>query len=276
MILLLLVWPQDPKQVDDWVRQLKHDDIAVRDEAAKKLVALGEKVLPLLEKYEKSDDVELRGRVAEVRKRIKPPPEVWDEIFAIAQAALKADPKDGKWRPRLKELLGQYIELLGADATPKSLERANEARVRCFDEKFPVLTDNADKVEESSLIVRAAKGKELDRRAIVLCESAEYEKADESIVVCLGDFKVHEMKRAVVFARGKVSVGRKARDCVIHCDGAFASADEVEDSTILALGGVDVFDDSQENAWINTPDRKIGKVRGDKEFTNPKLPSKKK
>ena len=55
MIAILFVMVlQEPSDVDRWVQALGSDNFEVRDEAMGKLVAMGDKVLPMLEKHDAS------------------------------------------------------------------------------------------------------------------------------------------------------------------------------------------------------------------------------
>ncbi|MDH3590333.1 MAG: PDZ domain-containing protein [Planctomycetota bacterium] len=56
---------------DEWVQKLGHEDYAVREEATKKLIDMGAKAVPALERALKSDDLEVRLRAGRALRSIQ-------------------------------------------------------------------------------------------------------------------------------------------------------------------------------------------------------------
>lgn len=201
-----------------------------------------------------------------------------DEAFALGWQVLKEEGKTKDWRPDLGKRLDVLLKLLGDAPGEKVRERAPRLRIECLDEGHALVTKNQDEIKESAAVLVKAKGKEFERRSVLVCDSGEFEKMKECVVLCMGDLKVRELERAIVLARGKVTIGRRAAGCLIYAGGRITSDDEIEDCTLLAEGGVEIKNDSEENVFVNTPERKIGsnKKGDDKEVTIPGLPGKKK
>ncbi|MHC4933521.1 MAG: HEAT repeat domain-containing protein, partial [Planctomycetota bacterium] len=71
LALVGAVLAQDSASPEDLVRQLGDDDYAVREGATKKLVEMGEKAVPALEKALQSEDLEVRLRAGRALRAIR-------------------------------------------------------------------------------------------------------------------------------------------------------------------------------------------------------------
>ena len=91
LAMVAVVGAQDADSAADLVKQLAHDEYAVREAATKKLVELGDKAVPELEEALKSDDLEVRLRAGRALRVIRGKgPERKDE----AEEPAHADPSD--------------------------------------------------------------------------------------------------------------------------------------------------------------------------------------
>jgi len=262
----------DPAKVDEWMRFLKHEDAAVRDDALKKLVACGEKLLPLLEKYEKGVDAVLRDRAIELRRRLSPF-EV-DDIFTLAGEAMKADSKPHDWRPKMRDFVRKYVELLGNEAKAKHVKEAVLRMTDAMADGNAVSRANVEAPSSQAVIAEKASGTKAGY-ALLVAGAVSFDRIDESVVVCLGDVKVRKLEDTILFAKGKVEIGDKG--CVrsiVYCAGGFVAAD-TEGGIILSLGGIEVPGEADGTVWVNAPDRSVGRSRGDREIKVEKLPGKK-
>jgi hypothetical protein len=199
-----------------------------------------------------------------------------ENVLGLGATVLKEEGKTRHWRLELGNQMDAFLKVLGEVPDPKVLAHAPKMRVSCLDETRPLVTKNQDEINESAAVIAKAKGKEIERRSVLVCESADYESIKECIVICSGDLKVKKMERAIVFAKGNVSIGRRADGCVIIAGGKITSDDEIEESTLLAEGGVEIKNDSDGNVYVNTPNRKVGtnKKGDDKDVIIPTLPGK--
>jgi len=201
-----------------------------------------------------------------------------DQVFALGWKVIKEEGKTKHWRLDLGKQLDAFLGILGDKAGRKVLEDAPKVRKDCLDEGHALVTENREEIKESAAVIVKAKGKELERRSVLVCESGDFEKMKECVIICAGDLKVKELERAIVFAKGNVSIGRRAQGSLIYAGGKITSEDEIESCTLLAEGGLEIKKDSEGNVFVNTPDRKIAasKKGDDKEVYIPNLPGKKK
>ncbi len=272
LLLLALFQDPDPKRVDELVQLLRSEDAAVRDGAVKKLIELGEKVLPLLEKHETSKDADVRSRVAQVVFKLRP----WkvEPVANAAKTALKEGSRVEDWRPAVKAQIEKLLEELGADVADESKRDALKAISKCFEDGMKVVRENADGQKGAIYLVAKARGTEVDRGAILVCESAEFDKVDDSIIICLGDVKIaDELNQSIVIATGKVSLGGGAKNAIIVCGGAFAVGDKLRDCTVVAAGGCPIGGDSKECVFVNTKVTAGGKSENDRHVEKARLPS---
>jgi peptidyl-prolyl cis-trans isomerase A (cyclophilin A) len=99
LLLTLLALQDDPaRQTADLIEKLRSDDIDVREEAAKKLKAIGKPAIPELEKAAKETDSELAERAKAILKAIAagedplhdaPAPAEFKAVFATSQGDFK-------------------------------------------------------------------------------------------------------------------------------------------------------------------------------------------
>jgi hypothetical protein len=71
LALAAAVLAEDPADVDGLISKLGDRDYAVREEATKKLVEMGEKAIPALEKALQSEDLEVRVRAGQALRAIR-------------------------------------------------------------------------------------------------------------------------------------------------------------------------------------------------------------
>lgn len=261
-----------PAKVEAWVKQLSSDDVAVRDDAEKRLLGCGEKVLPLLEKHAGVEDKEVRSRVAGIMERLRR----WtlERVVGAAKEALKEGSKPEEWRPKLKQLVEKLLAELGHDAAAESVRDCRLSIAGSFAETHEVGRENEDRPVNRILLVDRAKGTRADRGVLLVCGSAEFENIDDSVLICLGDVRVtRELEQSVLIAAGKVEIGDDIQNSIVVCAGAFACGKDQRDSTIMALGGAKVAGRCKEGVWVNTPSVECPKREGDREVTNARLPS---
>jgi len=89
LALVGAVLAQDAKSPEELVRQLGDDDYAVREEATKKLVEMGEKAVSALEKALQSEDLEVRLRAGRALRAIR------DDKTGKAPEAEEGEPSRG-------------------------------------------------------------------------------------------------------------------------------------------------------------------------------------
>ncbi|MHC4225316.1 MAG: HEAT repeat domain-containing protein [Planctomycetota bacterium] len=89
LALVGAVLAQDASSPEELVRQLGDDDYAVREEATKKLVEMGEKAVPALEKALQSEDLEVRLRAGRALRAIH------DDKTGKAPAGEESQPSRG-------------------------------------------------------------------------------------------------------------------------------------------------------------------------------------
>jgi len=271
LLLLALLQDPDPKHVDELVKQLPHEDVAVRDAAMKKLVAMGEKILPHLERHAKSEDAEVRSRVAQIAFTLRP----WNvaPVAAAATAALKAESKLEDWRPALKALLGKLLDELGDDVAPDSRRDAIKAIAKGFEDGMKVVRENADDQKGAVYLVAKARGTEADRGAMIVCESADFGKIDDSIVICLGDVSIGtKLQRSIIIATGKVTLAGEAKNSVVVCQ-TFTVGEKLRDCTVVASGECTIALDSKECVYVNTNLKIGGKSEKDRQVEKARLPA---
>ena len=201
-----------------------------------------------------------------------PAPFEIEQIFSCAEKALREDSKPEDWRPELRGLVERYLKLLGS---PAQSDRVKEA-VRHFKGAFVpglnVVRTNPEKPRSIVIIVPEGKGRKIDRNVLLVCNSAVYEQFDDSVVVCLGDVKVNKLEDTVLFAKGKVEVGRRGAVRSIAYSGGRFTAPKAEENIIIARRGA-ALDRSSLNVFVNTSDRKLGLSEEDSFLTLPALVS---
>ncbi len=258
--LLILIQDPDPATVDAWVRQLGHEDVAIREEATRKLVALGEKVLPLLEKHETTAAGEIKVRLAAIRRRLTP--FKLGLVFDIAEEALKEGAKVEEWKPKLKGEVDRLFELLGDHVPAKRRDRIHKAVKEAFWPEAPEVRKGAEKYGRAVVVLDKATGKELEAEVLLICRTCEVEDLKDSVVICLGDVRVREMSDALVIARGNVEATREIDPSVLFAGGAVKCGGEIEDSAILAMRGVEARE-SNRCAYINGTKRTMEREKWD-------------
>ena len=202
----------------------------------------------------------------------------FDDTFALGAKVLKEEGKTKEWRAALGKEMDRFVKLVGKAATPKIAEHLPKLREECLKESLSLVTKNQDEINESAAVIAKAEGKEIEKRSVLVCDEGKFESIKEVVVVCTGDLRVKKLERAVVFAKGTVHIERRAVGSLIYAGGKIISLDEIEDCTLLAEGGVEIKNDSEDNVFINTPNRIIGNVKkgGDRDETIDGLPGKKK
>ncbi|HTF57097.1 MAG TPA: hypothetical protein VK661_07675 [Planctomycetota bacterium] len=272
LLIAFLSQDFDPKKVEEWVNQLKSDDIAVREAATKKLVECGEKVLPPLEKHAKSEDGDFRSRVAYIIKRLTLKPWKADEALQAAKAALKEDSKPDAWRTELRKQFQRVLDEIGTDGSADSLKFVGKYFEEAFAERRPVSRQLGAKPEEGTFLVAAAKGSKI-KEALLVCESVEATEIERSVIACAGNVKATKLRKCFVFATGKIEA-EEIEDCVVYCGSALICARKSRKCTILAAGAQE-FAETNEVTFINSPKRKVANPRGERDVEKSMLPKQK-
>ena len=263
------------ESVDNLVKQLGSDDVAARELATNQLIEMGKDVLPFLKKHRNSKDLEVRARLAGIRLHLSM--SRMAEVFSFVEKARKEGRKVEEWKPELKTLLVKFLEVLGEDASPESRRDTARLLPRIMERPLGVVRENRDKARKGIYVLNQAKGDKFDD-GLLLCASADYGEIDDSIVICLGDVKIRELKQSLVFAMGKVEVIGKYKDAyatknsIILCGGGFLCTETALDNTIISPKGVKIVGRSKENAFINSPAVMVGSTFKDRTATKKSLP----
>src|SRR5688572_1687056 len=141
--LLLLILLQQDSEVRALIEQLKSDEIVVREEAVKKLKALGDAAAPELEKAAKGSDAEVARRASSLLKLLRIRRELSPNLQALIPdlAERLAFREDSAWSEALLEILdwrdARWLKLRRGDLdclVPRAWEHAMAAnRQRIYD-----------------------------------------------------------------------------------------------------------------------------------------------
>lgn len=264
-ILLLLI-----QGIEPLVKKLTDDNGAVREEATRKLIDMGEAVLPLLEPYERTEDPELRARLAEIRRSL-----TRFRIVTVFEAAedVLANGLDER-RATLAKRLREMLNALSDDLDPTMMTVVSEVLEVSLAERNPFEKENRDAVRQAILAVAEARGTSVGPEAVIICRSAEFDTITNAVVICLGDVKAKAINNSLIIARGKIDVGIDARRCTVFAGGGFACGRQIRNSAVWAPGGASAMV-STRCVWINTPDVQIQREQGtDAKVTREKVTDK--
>src|SRR5688572_10495662 len=140
----------------------------------------------------------------------------FDDTFALGAKVIKEEGKTKDWRASLGKELDLFVKLVGAAATPKLAEHLPKLREECLKESLPLVTKNRDEINGSAAVIAKAEGKEIEKRSVLVCDEGKFENIKEVVVVCMGDLRVKELSRAVVFVKGTVYIERRAAGSLIY------------------------------------------------------------
>lgn len=270
LTLLALLQDPHPEQVEAWVKKLSSDEVAVREEAAKKLMEFGEKVVPFLEKHAKTGDPETQSRIAEVIKRLTTRPLKLDDFAAPARAALQEASKPERWRPQLREEVDRLFSELGEDGAADSLKFVGKAFREAFGQERAVSRKLDPKMEKATLLLDKAEAEEIEE-ALVISNSAEFDgPSRRNILVILGNVKGKRIEKSLIIATGKVEA-EQLEDCIVFAGDSITCTRRARHCTLQAAGAVDV-DETKDVTFINTKKRKVRKAEEERDIEKMMLP----
>ncbi|KAF0245039.1 MAG: hypothetical protein FD180_1976 [Planctomycetota bacterium] len=181
------------------------------------------------------------------------PETVWEEAAAwLAEGA-----KDTEHRPKLRGAVKKYFGMYGSEMSPGGVKAGDNAVGMSLKDAVPTVKEIKGGLKGQIALVAAAKGKKVEAGSMVLCDSAEFDVIDESLIICSGDVKANKVTKSVILAKGAVTVAKDAMSCVVHAGGHVKIGTTLEDCTILALGGVEAAGKAKNNWFVNTAEVKI-------------------
>jgi predicted Ser/Thr protein kinase len=199
-----------------------------------------------------------------------------ETVYAAAEKALAADSRLDDWRPELKKALEAYLRLLGENVPAKAGAFARDRLESCFAGPAEVhrLPTQGNTDTGNVFLVERGKGPAPPRSALIVCRSADYERIDGAVVVCLGDLAVRgRINDSFVWVRGNLLLPTgEPKHSVVFCGGRLI-ADEGKESSILALAGADLEDGSSQNVYVNTPEVRSGWSQDDRRVELKGLPA---
>ncbi|MEK7465842.1 MAG: hypothetical protein AAB074_00385 [Planctomycetota bacterium] len=184
-------------------------------------------------------------------------PATADSVWVEAASWLADAGKDTEHRPKLRSAVKQYFGMYGVEMSPGGAKAAEGALAMALKDAVPTVTAIKGGLKGQISLVAAAKGKKVEAGSMVLCDSAEFDVIDESVVICSGDFKANKISKSVILAKGAVTIAKDAMACVVHAGGHVKIGTTLEDCTILALGGIEAAGKAKNNWFVNTADVKI-------------------
>ena len=118
-----------------------------------------------------------------------------DEAVTLSKAALKEGSEPKSWRPALKTHLDGFLDRIGKDGSVDSLRFVFKSFEEAFDETRPVVRAVPEKFEKTVLLLKEAKGTKA-KSVLVLCESAEFDEIQDSVVVCAGALQAKKLRKS--------------------------------------------------------------------------------
>lgn len=195
-----------------------------------------------------------------------------DGAFDEAAAWLAEGAKDTEHRPKLRAAVKKALALFGTDMSPGGLKTADDAVASALKDAVPTVKEIKGGLKGQIALVAAAKGKKVEAGSLVLCDSAEFDVIEDSIVICSGDVKANKVTRSVIFAKGAVTVAKDGMSCVIYSGGHVKFGTTLEDSTLLATGGLEAAGKAKNNWFVNTAEVKIKANEAPRTVKRQKLP----
>ena len=107
------------------------------------------------------------------------------------------------------------------------------------------------------------------KRAVIVAEDSGFfehegldyeqirESIEDSLVICSGDLKVSKISNSLVIVKGAVTIAKDVMSSTIHAGGHLKIGTTLEDSTLLAIGGLEATGKAKNNWFVNTADVKI-------------------
>jgi hypothetical protein len=194
-----------------------------------------------------------------------------EELYAVAEEALKKDSRAEDWRPKLRALVHRFAGLIIPDVPKRALPDLQSA-LPLLEGQLPVVREHKEPVQDALIVVENAEGKGTSQRVLIVCRSYTAARVTNAIIVCLGDMQGNEVRDAVVFVQGKVNLSKGFDECAVYAGGAVTCGGDVEDNAIVAPAGVSCGN-AKGNVFINTSAWKTELDRGEnREVTRKDLP----
>lgn len=201
MGMALLLCLQDPVEVQKWISDLSHDDVDVREQATRKLIEAGEKILPDLKAALRTDNLERKARLERVLAEVDAP--ACAQVIAKA-LALKGITDRGKLQEAQLEVWGMLQQMVAICDKESGLKIGAQAwgEVGCSDEDFAEMYPFLRGWE---FAVDPGEGA-YERCVLVVDGNVELRSAKRCVIVASGDVKAEKATGCVILARGTVDI----------------------------------------------------------------------
>lgn len=195
-----------------------------------------------------------------------------DAVFDAAAAWLADAGKDTEHRPKLRAALKKALALYGGDMSPGGAKAGDDAVATALKDGLASGKEIKGGLKGQIALVAAAKGKKVEAGSLVICDSADFDTIEDSLVICSGDVKANKVKGSVILAKGAVTIARDGLSSLVHAGGHVKFGTTLEDCTILAQGGAEAAGKAKNNWFVNTADVKIKSNEAARTVKKLKLP----
>ncbi len=195
-----------------------------------------------------------------------------DGAFEEAASWLAEGAKDTEHRPKLRAAVKKALALFGPDISPGGVKTSDDAVAAALKDAVATVKEIKGGLKGQIALVAAAKGKKVEAGSLVLCDSADFDVIEDSIIICSGDVKANKVTRSVIFAKGAVTVAKDGMSCVVYAGGHVKFGTTLEDCTVLATGGVEAAGKAKNNWFVNTAEVKIKSNEAARTVKRMKLP----